>query len=70
MADITDLTTLAKTSVNSSHYLLVTNAATKTANKMSTETFFPSISTAGIGSEAIYTSATLTNKNQIVFKGL
>ena len=31
---------------------------------------FPSVSTAGTGSQTLYNSATLTNKNQIAFKGL
>jgi hypothetical protein len=70
MAKVTDLTTLAKTSVASTDYLLVTNSSSKQSKRLTVETMFPSVSTAGTSSETLYTSATLTNKNQIVFKGL
>jgi len=70
MAKVTDLTTLAKTSVASTDYLLVTNSNSKQSKKITVETMFPAVSTAGTSSETLYTSATLTNKNQIVFKGL
>ena len=70
MAKLTDLTTLAKTSVASTDFLLVTNSATGTDKKLSVETMFPAVSTAGTSSETLYNSATLTNKNQLVFKGL
>ena len=70
MAKVTDLTTLAKTSVASTDYLLVTNSNTQQSKKITVETMFPAVSTAGASSETLYNSATLTNKNQIVFKGL
>jgi len=70
MAKVTDLTTLAKTSVVSTDYLLVTNSNSKQSKKITVETMFPAVSTAGTSSETLYNSATLTNKNQIVFKGL
>ena len=70
MAKVTDLTTLAKTSVASTDYLLVTNSNSKQSKKITVETMFPAVSTAGTSSETLYNSATLTNKNQIVFKGL
>ena len=70
MAKLTDLTTLAKTSVASTDFLLVTNSSTGTDKKLSVETMFPAVSTAGTSSETLYNSATLTNKNQLVFKGL
>ena len=70
MAKVTDLTTLAKTSVASTDYLLVTNSSSKQSKKITVETMFPAVSTAGTSSETLYNSATLTNKNQIVFKGL
>ena len=70
MAKVTDLTTLAKTSVASTDYLLVTNSNTQQSKKITVETMFPAVSTAGTSSETLYNSATLTNKNQIVFKGL
>ena len=70
MAEITSLTTLAKTSVDANEFLLVSNSSTKAAKKLQLQTLFPSVSTGGASSETLYTSATLTNKNQIVFKGL
>ena len=70
MAKLTDLTTLAKTSVASTDFLLVTNSSTGSDKKLSVSTMFPSVSTAGGGSETFYNSATLTNKNQLVFKGI
>tara|TARA_R110000851_G_scaffold33102_4_gene88246 strand:+ start:1475 stop:2896 length:1422 start_codon:yes stop_codon:yes gene_type:complete len=70
MAKLTDLTTLAKTSVVSTDFLLVTNSATGSDKKLSVATMFPSVSTAGTSSETFYNSATLTNKNQLVFKGI
>jgi len=63
MAKLIDLTTLAKTSVASTDFLLVTNTVTKQSKKLSVETMFPSVSTAGTSSETLYNSATLTNKN-------
>ena len=70
MAKLTDLTTLAKTSVASTDFLLVSNSSTGSDKKLSVSTMFPSVSTAGAGSETFYNSATLTNKNQLVFKGI
>jgi len=70
MAKLTDLTTLAKTSVADTDFLLVTNSATGTDKKLSVSTMFPAVSTAGTSSETLYNSATLTNKNQLVFKGI
>jgi len=70
MAEITSLSTLSKTSVAATDFLLVANSSTKAAKKLQLQTLFPAVSTAGTSSETIYTSATLTNKNQIVFKGL
>ena len=70
MAEITSLSTLAKTSVDANEFLLVANSSTKAAKKLQLQTLFPAVSTAGTSSETLYTSATLTNKNQIVFKGI
>lgn len=70
MAEITSLSSLAKTSVASTDFLLVANSATKAAKKFQLASLFPSVSTSGSSSETIYTSSTLTNKNQIVFKGI
>jgi hypothetical protein len=70
MAKVTDLSTLAKTSVASTDFLLVTNSVTGQSKKLTVESLFPSVSTAGSSSETLYNSATLTNKNQIAFKGV
>ena len=43
MAKLIDLTTLAKTSVASTDFLLVTNSATGQSKKLSVETMFPSV---------------------------
>ena len=68
MAKVTDLTTLAKTSAASTDFLLVSNSASGQSKKITLESLFPSVSTAGTSSETLYNSATLTNKNQIAFK--
>ena len=70
MAKVTDLSTLAKTSAASTDFLLVTNSASGQSKKLTVESMFPAVATAGTGSETLYNSATLTNKNQIVFKGI
>ena len=70
MAEITSLTTLSKTNVAATDFLLVANSSTRAAKKLQLQTLFPAVSTLGVSSETLYTSATLTNKNQIVFKGL
>ena len=68
MAKLTDLTTLAKTSVGSADYFLVTNSTSKQSNKLTVASIFPSLVTAGSGSENIW--ASITNKNQLNFKGI
>ena len=70
MAEITTLSTLAKTSVATTDYLLVANSSTKAAKKIQLQSLFPSVDTPGTGGEDLYVSATLTDKNQIKFKGL
>ena len=70
MAKVTDLSTLAKTSAASTDFLLVSNSASGQSKKITLESLFPAVSTAGTSSETLYTSATLTNKNQVVFKGI
>lgn len=70
MAEITSLSTLSKTSVDTTDFLLVANSTTKQAKKFQLQSLFPSVSTAGTGSQTFYVSPTLTNKNQIVFKGI
>lgn len=70
MGKLTDLATLAKTSVVDADYLLVTNSTSGSSKKITVSSMFPAVSTAGTSSETLYNSATLTNKNQIVFKGI
>ena len=65
MAEITSLSTLAKTSATTTDFLLVANSTTKAARKFQLTSLFPAVSTGGSSSETLYTSATLTNKNQI-----
>ena len=68
MAKLTDLTTLAKTSVASTDYLLVTNDNSRQSKRLAVETLFPSFSTLGSSSESLFVS--VTNKNQLNFKGI
>tara|TARA_Y100001963_G_C6765495_1_gene441947 strand:+ start:479 stop:1900 length:1422 start_codon:yes stop_codon:yes gene_type:complete len=68
MAEITDLATLAKNSVDDNDFFLVTNKSTKAAKKINVSTLFPSFSTSGTSSEDLYVS--VTNKNQLNFKGI
>ena len=70
MAEITSLSTLSKTNALATDFLLVANSSTKAARKFQLTSLYPAVSTAGTSSETIYKSATLTNKNQIVFKGI
>ena len=68
MAKLIDLTTLAKTSVASTDYLLVTNDNSRQSKRLAVETLFPSFSTLGSSSESLFVS--VTNKNQLNFKGI
>ena len=68
MANITDLTTLAKTSVDTYDYFLISNSVSKLAKKISVSSLFPTFSTTGTGSEDIWIN--ITNKNQLNFKGI
>ena len=68
MAKLTDLTTLAKTSVGSADYFLVTNSTSGQSNKLTVASLFPSLVTTGTSSEDIWIS--VTNKNQLNFKGI
>jgi len=70
MAEITALSSLAKASVASTDYVVVANSSTKAAKKFQIQSLFPSVATAGSGSETLYNSSTLTNQNQIQFKGI
>jgi hypothetical protein len=69
MDELFNLKTLIKADVTGDHYIAVGDASKNTAQKYALTTLFPSITTAGDGID-IFTSATLTNKNQINFKGL
>ena len=65
---IYDLVTLSKTSVDSNHFLETSNSVSTFSNKISIATLFPSLVNAGSGSEDIFVS--VTNKNQLNFKGI
>ena len=51
MAEITSLSTLSKTSVAATDFLLVANSTTKQARKFQLQSLFPSVSTAGTDSQ-------------------
>ena len=65
---ITDLLTLAKTSVDSNDFLQIDNSLTLLSKKISMASLFPSMSTTGVGGENIWIN--ITNKNQLNFKGI
>ena len=58
MSEVKNWTTLAKTSVTGSEYLPVTGK-----KKFQLQSLFPSVATAGTGSESLFSS--ITNKNQL-----
>jgi hypothetical protein len=66
--NIYDLVTLSKTSVDSADYLEVANQTTRKSYKILIATLFPSLVTAGTSSESLWSS--ITNKNQLNFKGI
>jgi len=68
MAEITDLVTLAKNSIDDNDFFIVSNSVTKVAKKVNVSTIFPSFTTLGTGGEDIHIS--VTNKNQLNFKGI
>jgi len=63
-----DLTTLSKTSVDSADYVEVANSTTKLSKKLLIDSIFPAFATTGTSSEQFYVS--ITNKNQLNFKGI
>jgi hypothetical protein len=63
MSEVINWATLAKTSVTSSHYIPVTSRL-----KFQLQSLFPSLATAGAGSESLFSS--ISNKNQLNFKGI
>ncbi len=68
MATITSLSTLAKTSVGANDYLLIANSAVPNNYKLLTQDLFPTMTTLGTSSEALFIS--VTNKNSLNFKGI
>jgi len=68
MAEITSLTTLAKTSTTATDYVLVANSSTKAAKKFPIQSLFPVLNTISEDAEDIWVS--LTNKNQLNLKGI
>ena len=60
--------TLTKTDINSNDIFRVTNRATGKKRKLAVETMMPSLATSGVSSEQLYVS--ITNKNQLNFKGI
>ena len=68
MSRITDLVTLAKTSVDSYDFLRIRNSVTNVEKKIATSTLFPTMVTSGSSSEDLFVS--VTNKNQLNFKGI
>ena len=63
MSEVKNWNTLSKTSVTSSEYIPVTGKL-----RFQLQTLFPSLATAGTGSESLFSS--ITNKNQLNFKGI
>ena len=63
-----DLVTLAKTSVDANDYLEIANKSTRLSKKIAVSSLFPSMVTTGSSSEDIFVS--ITNKNQLNFKGI
>ena len=68
MSRITDLVSLAKTSVDSYDFLRIRNSVTNVEKKIATSTLFPTMVTSGSSSEDVFVS--VTNKNQLNFKGI
>ena len=66
--ELLNLTTLAKTSVDNYHYLQLSNSTSRIDTKISMASLFPSMATTGSSSESLWIS--VTNKNQLNFKGL
>ena len=60
--------TLAKTSVDNYDYLKVDNSTTLNERKISVASLFPSVATTGSGGQDLFIS--ITNKNQLNFKGI
>ena len=65
---IYNLVTLAKTSADNYDYLQVDNSVNSKRQKITLSSLFPSMATTGVGGENLWVS--VTNKNQLNFKGL
>ena len=65
---IYDLITLAKTSVDNYDYIQVDNSVNSREQKITLNSLFPSMATTGTSSESLWIS--VTNKNQLNFKGI
>jgi hypothetical protein len=68
MATIGSLSTIAKTTLASTHYLLIAETAGVANYKLLGTDLFPILSTLGTSSEALFVS--ITNKNTLNFKGI
>ena len=67
MARIVDLATLAKTSIDSNDFFVISNTS-GASKKLNASGIFPSLVTVGAGAEHLWSS--ITNKNQLNFKGI
>jgi len=70
MAEITSLTTLAKTSVATTDYLLVANSSTKASKKFQLSSLFPSLNNEGAATSGQALFSGITSNNQLDFYGL
>jgi hypothetical protein len=68
MATIGSLSTIAKTTLAASHYLLIADTSGVANYKLLASDLFPILSTSGIGSESLFVG--ITNKNTLNFKGI
>lgn len=66
--NIYSLRSLVKTSVDDYDYLETSNGVTNISNKLQISSLFASLATAGTSSESLYSS--ISNKNQLNFKGI
>ena len=66
--NIYDLVTLAKNSVDANDFLELGNTSSRASKKISISTLFPTMATSGTSSEDVFVS--ITNKNQLNFKGI
>ena len=66
--NIPTLRNLVKTSINDYDFLETANQVTNVINRLQISSLFASLATAGTGSESLF--ASVTNKNQLNFKGI